>query len=88
MRTAALELAPSGITVNAILPGNISTEGIAALGPDYAASMVRAIPARVLGVVEDIGYAALFLASPQAKFITALVVDGGQVVPETEAAIL
>jgi len=90
MRTAALELAPFGITVNAILPGNIATEGIAALGPEYAETMSKAIPARRLGDVEDIGYAALFLASPQAKFITAetLTVDGGQVIPETEAAIL
>ncbi len=90
MRTAALELAPNGITVNAVLPGNISTEGIAALGPEYAASMAKAIPAKCLGDVDDIGYAVLFLASPQAKFITAqtLVIDGGQVTPETESAIL
>jgi 3-oxoacyl-[acyl-carrier protein] reductase len=90
MRTAALELAPYGITVNAVLPGNISTEGIAALGPEYAETMAKAIPVKRLGDVEDIGYAVLFLASPQAKFITAetLTVDGGQVVPETESAIL
>jgi 3-oxoacyl-[acyl-carrier protein] reductase len=90
MRTAALELAPFGITVNAVLPGNIVTEGITALGPEYSDAMSKAIPAKRLGDVEDIGYAALFLASPQAKFITAqtLVVDGGQVIPETESAIL
>ncbi|AKT41201.1 3-oxoacyl-ACP reductase FabG [Chondromyces crocatus] len=90
MRTAALELSPFGITVNAVLPGNVTTEGILAMGPEYIQAMTKAIPVRALGDVEDIGYAALFLASPQAKFITAqtLVVDGGQVVPETEASIL
>jgi len=90
MRTAALELAPHGITINAVMPGNITTEAIIAMGPEYTESTAKAIPARALGDVEDIGYATLFLASPQAKFITAqtLVVDGGQVVPEIESAIL
>ncbi|TLD72834.1 SDR family oxidoreductase [Phragmitibacter flavus] len=90
MRTAALELAPHGITINAVLPGNITTEAIIAMGPAYTEATAKAIPAKTLGDVEDIGYAALFLASPQAKFITAqtLVIDGGQVVPEIEAAIL
>ena len=35
MRTACIELAKYGITVNAVMPGNIITEGLAALGPDY-----------------------------------------------------
>ena len=35
MRTAAIELAPFNITVNAVLPGNIATEGLADLGADY-----------------------------------------------------
>ena len=63
MRTAAIELAPMGITVNAVLPGNIATEGLADLGEEYRASMEASIPQRRLGDVEDIGYAALFLAS-------------------------
>src|SRR5204862_4867530 len=37
LRTAAIELAASGITVNAVLPGNIITEGLADLGEDYMA---------------------------------------------------
>lgn len=90
MRSAALELARHGITVNAVLPGNILTEGIEALGPDYAREMARAIPAGGLGTVEDIGHAVLFLASDRARFITAqtLVVDGGQTVPETESCLV
>jgi 3-oxoacyl-[acyl-carrier protein] reductase len=89
MRTAALELARKGITVNAILPGNIATEGLADLGQDYVESMVAAIPLRRLGSVEDVGHAAVFLASKEAGFITGqtLVVDGGQTLPESLATL-
>jgi 3-oxoacyl-[acyl-carrier protein] reductase len=89
VRTAAIELAPHHVTVNAVLPGNILTEGIEALGPEYIAGMTSAIPQRRLGSVEDIAYAALFLASDEAGFITGqtIVVDGGQVLPESPAAL-
>ncbi len=89
MRTAALELAPLNITVNAVLPGNILTEGVEALGPEYIARMVAAIPARRLGSVEDVAYAALFLASDEAAFISGqtIVVDGGQVLPESHIGL-
>jgi 3-oxoacyl-[acyl-carrier protein] reductase len=89
MRTAAIELASSGITVNAVLPGNIATEGLASLGEDYAAGMTAAIPLRRLGSVDDIGYAALFLATDEAGYITGqtIVVDGGQVLPESPEAM-
>ena len=90
MRTAAIELAPRRITVNAILPGNIITEGLAELGEDYAAKMASSIPLRRLGSVDDIGYAALFLATDEAGYITGqtIVIDGGQVLPETLEAVL
>ena len=89
MRTAAIELAPRKITVNAVLPGNIATEGLADLGPEYRASMEASIPMKRLGEVEDIGYAALFFATDQAAYVTgqALVVDGGQVLPESLEAL-
>jgi 3-oxoacyl-[acyl-carrier protein] reductase len=89
IRTAAIELAPLNITVNAVLPGNIFTEGVEALGPDYMAKMTSAIPARRLGSVEDVAYAALFLASDEAAFISGqtIVVDGGQVLPESHMAL-
>jgi len=89
MRTAAIELASSGITVNAILPGNIATEGLASLGPEYAAGMTAAIPLRRLGSVDDIGYAALFFATDEAAYISGqtIVVDGGQVLPESPEAM-
>jgi len=90
MRTAAIELAPRRITVNAVLPGNIVTEGLAELGEDYSTSMAASIPLRRLGSVDDVGYAALFLATEEAGYITGqtIVVDGGQVLPETLEAVL
>ena len=89
MRTAAIELAPMGITVNAVLPGNVMTEGLADLGEDYIHSMEMSIPQRRLGSVQDIGNAALFFACDEAAYITgqALVVDGGQILPESLAAL-
>ncbi len=89
MRTAAIELARDGITVNAVLPGNIMTEGLAGMGEDYIAGMTAAIPMRKLGSVADIGYAALFFATEEAAYITgqAIVVDGGQVLPESPDAV-
>jgi 3-oxoacyl-[acyl-carrier protein] reductase len=88
MRTAAIELAPRGITVNAVLPGNITTEHLAD-SEDHASQMVASIPMRRLGSVDDIGYAALFLATEEAGYITGqtIVIDGGQVLPETLEAI-
>jgi 3-oxoacyl-[acyl-carrier protein] reductase len=89
MRTAAIELAPDGITVNAVLPGNVVTEGLADLGEDYASGMTAAIPLRRLGTVDEIGYAALFFATDEAAYITgqSIVVDGGQVLPESPEAM-
>jgi 3-oxoacyl-[acyl-carrier protein] reductase len=89
MRSAALELARSGITVNAVLPGNIMTEGLDELGDDYLASMEAAIPLGRLGSVADIANAALFFASAEAGYITGqtLVIDGGQTIPESLQAM-
>jgi len=89
LRTAAIELAPQRITVNAVLPGNIATEGLDDMGEDYIRGMEAVIPQHRLGSVEDIGNAALFLASDEAGYITGqtIVVDGGQVLPESPAAL-
>jgi 3-oxoacyl-[acyl-carrier protein] reductase len=89
MRTACIELAKYGITVNAVLPGNIITEGLAALGEDYQRSMAASVPLKKLGTVEAIGYAALFLASKEAAYITGqtIIVDGGQILPESLDAL-
>lgn len=84
MRAAALELAPYGITVNAVLPGNIATEGLAGLGAEHVARMEASIPLKRLGTPADIANAALFFASDEASYVTAqsIIVDGGQILPE------
>ncbi|MDI9347892.1 MAG: 3-oxoacyl-ACP reductase FabG [Methylacidiphilales bacterium] len=89
VRTASLELAKYNITVNAVLPGNILTEGLIALGEDYQKSMAATIPMNKLGSIEDIGYAALFFASKEAGYITGqtIIVDGGQILPESIDAL-
>lgn len=89
MRTACMEVAKYGITVNAVLPGNVMTEGLIALGEDYMKGMAAAVPMGKLGDVEDIGHAALFLASREAGYITGqtIIVDGGQILPESQDAL-
>jgi 3-oxoacyl-[acyl-carrier protein] reductase len=89
MRTACIELAKYGIMVNAVMPGNIMTEGLQGLGEDYLRTMAASIPLRRLGSVEDIGHAAAFLASREAACITGqtIVVDGGQILPESLEAL-
>jgi 3-oxoacyl-[acyl-carrier protein] reductase len=85
MRSAALELAAAGITVNAVLPGNIRTPGFADLGAEHERRMLAAIPANRFGEPEDVGWAVRFLASREAAYITGqtLIIDGGQVLPES-----
>jgi 3-oxoacyl-[acyl-carrier protein] reductase len=89
LRTAAIELAPKKVTINAVMPGNIATEGLAEMGDDYIRETEAVIPQHRLGSVEDIGYAALFFATDQAAYITGqtIVVDGGQTLPESPAAL-
>ncbi len=89
LRTAAMELSRYGVTINAVMPGNIVTEGLEGLGADYLATMAASIPLKRLGAVEDIGNAALFFASDEAGYVTGqtLVVDGGQILPESLEAM-
>jgi 3-oxoacyl-[acyl-carrier protein] reductase len=84
MRSAALEVANEGITINAVLPGNIRTPGFGELGPEHEQAMLAAIPLGVFGEPEDVAWAVRFLASPEARYITGqtLIIDGGQVLPE------
>ncbi len=89
LKTAAMELARYNTTINAVMPGNIYSEGLQDLGAEYMASMAASIPLKRLGDVEDIGNAALFFASDEAAYITGqqIVVDGGQIIPESLEAI-
>jgi 3-oxoacyl-[acyl-carrier protein] reductase len=89
IRTAAIELARRQITVNAVLPGNIVTEGLVEMGQEYMDQMASSVPAGRLGTVADIGNAALFFATDEAGYVTGqtLVVDGGQILPESLEAL-
>ena len=89
MRTACMEFAKFGITVNAVLPGNTLTEGLMELGQEYLDTMAASVPLKRLGTVEDIGNAALFLATKEAGYITGqtITVDGGQIIPESLEAL-
>jgi len=89
MRTACIELAKYGITVNAVLPGNIITEGLDGMGAEYQASMAASVPLKRLGTVADVGHAALYFASKEAGYVTgqSIIVDGGQILPESLEAL-
>ncbi|MGW9527189.1 3-oxoacyl-ACP reductase FabG [Paenibacillus terrae] len=84
IRSAALELASSGITINAIMPGNTMTEQLKTQ-TKYIETMLPAIPLKRFGTPEEMGHAAAFLASKEAGFITGqtIIIDGGQSLPES-----
>jgi 3-oxoacyl-[acyl-carrier protein] reductase len=91
MRTAALEWAPWNITLNAVEPGNILTEGVREHQPQsFIDAQCAAVPLRRLGTPQDVAYAVRFLSSDEASYITGqtIVVDGGQILPEMATAIL
>jgi 3-oxoacyl-[acyl-carrier protein] reductase len=86
IRAAAIELAPDGITVNGVEPGNILTEGMQTeRSPGFIGAMERSVPLGRLGTPRDVAHAVLFLASDEAAYITGttIIVDGGQIVPES-----
>jgi len=89
LKTACMELSRYNVTINAVMPGNIYTEGLQDLGQDYVDTMAASIPLKRLGDVADIGNAALFFASDEAGYITGqtIIVDGGQIIPESLEAI-
>ena len=80
-QSVARELGSRGVTVNAIAPGFIETDMTAKVNDELKANILKQIPMGKFGTVEDIAEAALFLASPQARYITGqvLTVDGGMV---------
>ena len=76
---AAVELGPHAIQVNCVAPGCIEIERTKKEAPDYAKTWSPLTPTGRIGTVEDVANAVVFMASEEAKFITAqtLYVDGG-----------
>jgi 3-oxoacyl-[acyl-carrier protein] reductase len=79
--SCARELASRGVTVNALAPGFIETDMTKVLNEEMRTKLLERIPLNFFGQAEDIANAALFLASPGARYITGqvLTVDGGMV---------
>src|ERR1039457_2830645 len=80
-KSVARELASRGVTANAIAPGFIETKMTEALGTQARAVLLKQIPLASLGQPGDVAEAALFFASPAARYVTGqvLAVDGGMV---------
>jgi 3-oxoacyl-[acyl-carrier protein] reductase len=78
-KALALEIGSRSVTVNAIAPGFITTGMTDAMTPEARKSLEDRIALRRLGTVDDVAYAAVFLASEQAGYITGTVlnVSGG-----------
>lgn len=84
MRSAALEVVKDGITVNAVMPGNVRTPAWADLPEEYLQTTESAIPIGRLAEPSDIANGVAFFADERSSYVTGqtLVIDGGQVLPE------
>jgi NAD(P)-dependent dehydrogenase (short-subunit alcohol dehydrogenase family) len=84
-RTLAYYWARKGVTINALAPGSIATEGLReeeyakADSDDYEAQSIRDIPSHRLGNVDEVAAICAFLCSPAARYINGadLIADGG-----------
>jgi acetoacetyl-CoA reductase/3-oxoacyl-[acyl-carrier protein] reductase len=79
-RAVARELAPHGVTVNAICPGPIMTRALERSAGDEAKKAMESIPVGFVGEPQDIAAMATLLASDEGRFMTgqAVVVNGGR----------
>ncbi len=79
VRTCANQLGPQGVRVNAIAPGMVWTPMVENVGPELREKRRKASPLGTEGEGWDVGWAAVYLASDEARWVTGqtLVVDGG-----------
>lgn len=79
-KSLSIEWARRGVRVNAIAPGIIQSSGLENYPPELLVGIAAKVPMNKLGTTDDIAWAALFLCSPMASFVTGetLYVDGGQ----------
>ena len=79
-RSLALEMARYGVTANCIAPALVDTPLFRGLKDEVQERLIKTIPARRIGTPEDIGNAALFLASDESSYVTGqtLYVCGGR----------
>jgi NAD(P)-dependent dehydrogenase (short-subunit alcohol dehydrogenase family) len=79
-RSLAAELAADGIRVNCIVVGMVDTPVVANLGPDVREKRRLAVPLQTTGTGWDVGWAAVYLASDESRWVTGLdlPIDGGQ----------
>ena len=78
-RSLSKELAGRKVTINAVAPGFIESDMTKALGDAILGEVKKRIPAKRVGLADEVAAAVVFLASPAAAYITGqtLVVDGG-----------
>src|SRR5512145_2564728 len=78
-KAAAVQQAAHGIRVNSVHPGVLPAMLTSSTDPEFRAKLLRGVPMKREGRVEEVAYAVLFLASDEASYITGaeLVVDGG-----------
>jgi len=87
VKTAAIELSQYNININAIVPGNVMSEGMKIeRGDEFIKSQSKSIPLGRLAQTNEIGNLVSFLASDESSYITGqgIVIDGGQTVPENQ----
>jgi len=79
----ARALAPQGVTVNAVAPGAIDAGIVAGLPDEARRRLLAAIPMGRMGTAEEVAALVVFLAGPQAGFITGqtIIIDGGATIP-------
>ncbi|HEV7562569.1 MAG TPA: SDR family NAD(P)-dependent oxidoreductase [Solirubrobacterales bacterium] len=79
VRTLALELAPAGVTANAVLPGMVETEKVEAMPAEVRERALRAVPMKRFATPEEVAAVVAFLCSDAAAYVTGtwLPVDGG-----------